>query len=286
MIKHRFTLFFIFSTLFSFSQSNTEYLGAIMLSDSSLITYKIVIEENKNNTLSGYSITDLGGEHETKSLIKGSFGDKKTISFNEYDIVYTKSYISQEDFCFVNFTGVVSNKKIEGTFKGLYADGIQCIDGEIKLTQFNKVYKRINRIDKKIDRNILVSKEKKKNIHLTKDLDSLNMNILRAGKSLTVFSKDEFITLTIYDSGKEDGDIIKLTVNDKIILDNFTIKAKKKSITIPLTQEQNLITLEALNEGYSPPNTVKMEITDSKNITHTRTILKKGEIASVVIYQN
>jgi hypothetical protein len=64
-----FLIYLLFNTL-GFSQGTYEYFGAIKLNDSSLISYKIIVTEN-NGLVSGYSLTDLGGAHETKSYLTG-----------------------------------------------------------------------------------------------------------------------------------------------------------------------------------------------------------------------
>ena len=96
-----FVSFFFF--LVSFSQNKHEYVGGVKLSDTILISYKIKFTES-DGEVKGYSITDIGGEHETKSNIFGEYDvDNKVLSFRETGIVYTKSTVSQNDFCFFEY---------------------------------------------------------------------------------------------------------------------------------------------------------------------------------------
>jgi hypothetical protein len=54
------------------------------------IIYKVTFTE-LNGTISGYSITDLGGKYETKTAIKGILNKKNgNISFNETKVISTK----------------------------------------------------------------------------------------------------------------------------------------------------------------------------------------------------
>src|SRR5210317_115533 len=106
-MKFYFTLMLLFclSPFQLFSQSESQYLGAIMLNDSSLISYKIVFSE-KDGVIIGHSITDLNGPHETKSFLSGTFNEaQNTLVFSESGIIYTKSPVTQEDFCYVHFEG-------------------------------------------------------------------------------------------------------------------------------------------------------------------------------------
>lgn len=270
-----------------FSQNASEYLGFIKLNDSSLISYKINFIKTNNNIL-GYSITDMGGAHETKSTIRGYYSKKdKVVTFKEEDIVYTKSHITTDNFCFVNFSGKLKkagdNTKIEGFFKGLYDDDKECISGEIRLTNFNKIIKKAERIDKKIAKSKLVKKEVKESINLVKTLDSLKLNFINEGEELNYFSSDAKVKFIIHDAGKEDGDKINLLINDTFILRNYKVTQTKKIIEIPLDESKTTISLKALNVGSISPNTVHLEIIDSKYSIQTLTNLDEGEEASITI---
>ncbi|MGB0948831.1 MAG: hypothetical protein ACPGU0_01830 [Marinirhabdus sp.] len=272
---------------FLFAQGAYEYLGVLRLSDTTLISYKIVFTET-DGAITGHSITDLGGPHETKSNISGTFNlGERSFAFREEGIVYTKSPIGEVDFCFVHFNGRLkklnTTQQIEGAFKGLYGEGEQCIGGEMLLGSLSKILGRATKLDKKIAKNVLVKKETKQRINLRKTLDTLNMNLINKGETLHVFSKDKSIQLVVYDAGKEDGDRINLTVNGQLKLENHTVMKDKETIFIPLTAEQTVIEVVALNVGTSAPNTVRIELKDSKNLIRTLTNLSEGEKAGVTI---
>ncbi|SFS70652.1 hypothetical protein [Lutibacter maritimus] len=273
-----------------YSQSEQEYLGVIKLNDSSFISYRLNLLEN-NNLISGYSITDIGGDHETKSNIRGTYDNKTNIlSFKEIGIVYTKSEISDYDFCYIHFKGKVnsvdSNKNIEGKFNGLYNDGSTCINGEIKLRNIQKIEKRAEKIDKLIQKSKQVDKTIKSTISVAQTLDSLKMNILKPNQNLTMFSNSSKLELKIYDAGKVDGDKINVYVNDTIFLRNYVVSKKIKQLTIPLKSKLTSIKVEALNIGTISPNTAKIEIIDQENNINTLTHLKKGEKTSITIVKN
>ena len=88
--KSKYFVFILTLLLFSeviYAQNEQEYLGIIKLNDSSFISYRLNLLEN-NNLISGYSITDIGGDHETKSNITGEFNDETNIlSFKEVGII-------------------------------------------------------------------------------------------------------------------------------------------------------------------------------------------------------
>jgi len=291
--KNKYFIFILILLLFNvviYSQNEQEYLGVIKLNDSSFISYRLNLLQN-NNLISGYSITDIGGEHETKSNITGVYNDKTNmLSFKEVGIIYTKSEVSDYDFCYIHFEGKVNNvnskKNIEGYFVGLYNDGSNCINGEIKLRNIEKIETKAKKIDKLIQKSKRIDKTTKSTISVTQTLDSLKMNILKPNQNLTMFSDSYEIQLNIYDAGKVDGDKINIYINDTIILRNYVVSKNIKQLIIPLNSKSTSIKVLALNTGTISPNTAKIEIIDQKNNINTLTRLKKGEKTSITVIKN
>ncbi len=287
----RFLLFFItfLWQITSFAQQEFEFVGVVRIGEEAFISYKISFEE-KDGYIKGYSLTDLGGAHETKSFLSGYFDDdKNTLEFYESGILYTKSYVTQDDFCFIHFKGDLSKlnerQTIEGLFKGLYSDGKECISGELKLANLGRILKKAKRIDRKIDRSIVISQEKKDQVNLVKDLDSLSMNTIRKDQILSVFTASNKINLTYYDAGQEDGDQIAIYVNDELMFRKLEAKSKKQKIEIPLLKEKTVVKIEALNNGSIGGNTIKIDLYDTDHTIETITNMKSGESAKFVFIQ-
>ena len=74
----------------------------------------------------------------------------------------------------------------------------------------------------------------------------------------------KYLTFFIWDSNEEDGDQIRIMINDKVILDRFETKKERQKIKYKLEKGINTIEIIALNLGTSPPNTSKIEIVDKK----------------------
>lgn len=286
--KNLVTLFLLlFSIKSMLSQESIDYLGVIKLNDTSLISYKLSLYEN-NGIVTGHSITDLGGAHETKSMISGIYDDKaKTFVFQEEGIVYTKSVVDEYDFCFVHFSGKLRNlnrkQNLKGKFRGLYNDSTECISGEIDMMRVEKVIKKALAVDRKIQRTRKIDAAVKKRVSVQKTLDTLNMNIIDKNETLSVFTRNPSIKITVYDAGKEDGDRINLFIDGKLVLDNYTVTKDKKKIKLPLIKKQTLLKIEALNVGTSAPNTVKVEIEDQNNFVRTITNLDAKDTAGITI---
>lgn len=284
-----FFYFLIFSIFSSYSQDKYEYFGAIKLngSDKAVISYRLVFSEN-NGLIKGYSVTDLGGNNETKNIISGVYNRKtKEINFKEETILYTKSKYSQEMFCFVNFSGKVklveSNTKLEGNFKGLYKNKKKCIDGTLTLIGSNKLYKLLNKINNKIQKSSKVTEEVKQKVNPITILDSLKLNNLTKDQNLNLFTKYDTMVLEIWDSKDEDGDVINLYNNKTLLLENYTILNRKKKITVKLEKNQSVFTIEAIDEGTLKPNTSTIQLIDGDRMFELISNLKKGEKAFITI---
>lgn len=290
-MRHLMQVFFLaFFMLFVSSASlaqTYEYLGVIKLNDTALIPYRLAFTES-NGEISGYSLSDLGGKHETKSNIRGIYNNKeKKLTFQEYDIVYTKSPIDELDMCLVNFEGTLKNlsknKAFSGDFIGLYPDGKNCLDGMIIVSNAQKVEERIAKFDKKIQKSKKVSQEVKNKISLKRSIDTLTMSTVKATENLNIFVKNREAALVIYDAGKVDDDRVQITINGAVILNDYSILQEKKRIPVTLVNGTSKIEVLAINEGTSAPNTVKVEILDGDNLITTRTSLKTGQKASLTL---
>ena len=285
-------LIFILISISSSAQKKSEYFGTLKLNgdDNLVITYRIVFFEKKGK-VEGYSITDIGGENETKNNIIGSYNSKTNdFSFKEAGILYTKSTISQDSFCFVNFTGKVNlstpNGKLEGIFKGMFKNKTKCIDGTVKLISISKIEKKIKFMNKKVQNSKFVDKESKEKIKSVSILDSLKVNSLKKNQNLNIFVDSKEISLEIWDEKIEDGDKIDLFVNGKRLLDNYEVLKKKKIFSVKLDNETNVFRIEATSEGDKDLNTAMIHLIDNGRVFEMTTNLKKGEKTSITILKN
>ena len=289
-MKIFFYIFFTFCfSQFAVAQEQFEYFGVIKLNglDNQIISYRLVFEES-NGIIKGYSYTNLSGEHETKNIIEGTYSYiTKKFTFKETDILYTKSPITQNAFCYINFKGEVKlqndNSKLEGNFQGFFNNKEKCIDGTIVLVGSGNIYKKLGKLDKKLQKTKRISEADKAKLNPISSMDSLKMSILNKNENLNVFWKSTKFVLEIYDQGKVDGDIIRIYHNDKIILDNYKIVKSRKKIEIELKEGKNTFTIFAMNEGEIAPNTPVLELIDGEQNFVLYGNLKKGENNSITI---
>lgn len=289
LIREMLKLFIILLFINCYSQEKYEYFGTVKLTgiNKSVITYRLVFVENKGS-VKGYSVTDLGGDNETKNAVSGYYNKKtKELNFKEESILYTKSTFTEDMFCFINFSGKVklfeNNSKLEGNFKGLYKNKKKCIDGSLTLIGSLKLYKLLDKMNNVIQKSKKVDPVVKEKLNPKNILDSLKVNNLLKDQNLNIFTKFNDLELEIWDAKQEDGDIINLYNNDKLILSNFEIVNKKKKITVNLDSGNNVFKIVAVSEGDLKPNTAMIQLSDKDRTFELMSNLKKGESASITI---
>lgn len=284
-----FVAFFFY--IIGYSQNQQEYLGALKLNDTILITYRLSLEENKGN-VKGYSISDLGGKYETRSSVIGEYDAlKKELNFRETQTIYTKTPLEPNyDMCYVNTTlknfSWEKTKTASSNFIGLFSDNTQCINGEIILNAVSKIEKRIEKISKKITKSNKIPDSLKQQLNLQKMMDSLQLNVLKKNDVTSFFTKGNEIKFTIYDGGKVDGDKVTILSNGKSILSNYEANATRKIFTVKLTSLKTTIVIKALNEGKISPNTVVIEMEDGDHQLKAISNLKKGESTQIDILKS
>jgi len=287
-MRTKFALTFLLSSFMLFAQKKYEYYGAVMLNGNvkDAIPYRLVFTETKG-VVNGYSVTDLGGAHETKNNIKGTYNAAtKEFVFKEEGVLYTKSPVSDDMFCFINFTGKVKlvnkNSNLEGKFKGLFKNKEKCIDGTMMLIGSVGLYQELAKANKKLQKTKDVKAEVKVKANPIALLDSLKVNKLIKEQTLTIFAESKKVDLEIWDNGKEDGDVINVYQNDELILRNYAVSTRKKVISVNLVKK-NIFKIVAVNEGTISPNTAMIRLIDGERTFEVLSDLKKNESASITI---
>jgi len=260
-----------------------ELIGALQTNDHQIISYKIVFYEKENGQIEGESITDFYGENNTRSKITGKIDKtKKTISFKEVNNISTISKADQNTFCYVhveNITITLIKDKIiiQGEFVGKFKDGKSCVNGTIYLVSAS-VLELLN--DDKL------AKKKSKIDTTNLDLSNIqqlldNNKELRSNDVLTLNWNSKKLTLIVWDSFKEDKDIVSIYLNDKLFKENLEIKEARQTFEIPLSERVSVIKIVALSEGISPPNTMNAILRDGKLNYPVITQLKKGQSVKI-----
>jgi hypothetical protein len=279
-MKYHLTIILLFFTFLLNAQiKNFSYLGTLILSNNTPISFQLELEE-QNGIVNGYSITNINTPDETKSEISGLYFKKdKSFQLQETQILQTKSEAALNTFCYINMNlnlkGKFGSKRVQGTFKGNFLDSTECASGKVILMERTKLEKKIEKIKKKVEKKY---NEKYQDTSLVKRTE-----ILKDGDDFTINWEGNKLRLFIWDANMEDGDKIELTINGNIILDDFETTNKRKKVKYKLAEGENIIEIKATNLGTSPPNTSRIELVDNKTKYPIITQLELGKTAIIKI---
>lgn len=122
--------------------------------------------------------------------------------------------------------------------------------------------------------------------------DKMNKN---DGQILEKFKSDSFlgefktgtkiISIACRDHEAPDGDVVRIWLNDRIIVEAILLDVDFKEVFLDLNEGINKIEIEALNQGESGPNTAQFTIYDEKKgmITTNKWNLTTGVKAKLII---
>lgn len=74
----------------------------------------------------------------------------------------------------------------------------------------------------------------------------------------------QILKMTLWDPRLEDGDRVRIWLNDEILITDMTLLNAAQGFPITLKDGFNKIEIEALNQGYSAPNTSGIVIRDDE----------------------
>lgn len=134
---------------------------------------------------------------------------------------------------------------------------------------------------KKIDSDILVKK-----YFGGKDMSDVK---LTSDYSLgTLQSTSKSMRIEVRDHSLVDGDRIKVYINEQMINSNVMLNGLYHIIYIDLNKGYNRIDIEAINEGYSGPNTAELKVFDEDGylLSSQEWNIRTGQRATLGIVRN
>jgi len=266
-LKSQYLILVLFTALGayqSFGQDTVIYKGFVSVNSSAAVypyTLKLYQIDYK---VKGISITNEGLKDETINKIEGFYNSKnKSMIIEEKAITQTNSVENLDSFCFLTLDLVKKKKNLKGDFVGYFNDSTICSEGKVLLMEDKIMRKKIKRLNKKLSKidTVKFKKMVKNPGFLKKNMNFKEINLLKMTHQDSCYiSVSEAFIFSVWDEKKEDGDIIKVIVNNEVVLDNFVIKNQKHKINFKKPNQTTKIKVIAKNIGDHPPNTVTMEI--------------------------
>lgn len=284
-------MFFNFFASIVFSQKaekfDYEFLGVLMLNKTQLYSYKLEFNIDKDS-IRGYSYTDIEGDNETKSYVFGTFDENTNeLVFEEKDVLYTKSDVLTDEFCFIKSRGKLklrsAKKSFDSDFEGVYPNGEVCASGKIKIVGTKFVQKKLKKIYKKVKKKKRIDSVVKEKLRPDKILTKFGKTNLNEDETITIFLNKNQAKFEIWDYGKEDGDIVDVYINGKKVLANLKLKTEKKKLLINLKKGSNTIEVKTINSGKIKTNTAKIKIYEANRFYEFLSNINKGKSAKINI---
>lgn len=261
--------------------------GVIAVGKSSYMKYEINYQLDKNNIISGYSIGDLNGSEETKARITGVFNQKKrTMVFEEVGIIITKSKTPVDEFCLMRVKGKFEKKSGKHIYTGKFDSycrnpKVVCDSGTIVLMT-DKEIKELNKQVVKAIQKAPVSDSVKKALEPLPDTTQWVRRVfdLQPNSETEIKLNSDFVILELVDDRYQDGDRVTIMENEKIILQDFELTNRVKSIKFPLEGDQQklTVTIVAADEGSIALTTIKAVLKNGNESNLINASLNKGQL--------
>ena len=129
-------------------------------------------------------------------------------------------------------------------------------------------------------------------------LSRLNRRETESNKNINKFKVDqflgeirndgEFVNIILRDHEYPDGDLIKVQVNENVVMPAILLTEKAKGFKLDLKTGFNVVDFVAINQGSSGPNTAEIIVYDDqgKLVGTNRWNLATGVKATYIIYKN
>ena len=129
-------------------------------------------------------------------------------------------------------------------------------------------------------------------------LSRLNRKKTESNKNINKFKVDQFlgeirndgeyVSIILRDHEYPDGDLIKVQINEDVVMPAILLTEKAKGFKLDLKSGFNVVDFVALNQGSSGPNTAEIIVYDDKGklVGTNRWNLATGVKATYIIYKN
>ena len=129
-------------------------------------------------------------------------------------------------------------------------------------------------------------------------LSRLNRKKTESNKNINKFKVDQFlgeirndgeyVSIILRDHEYPDGDLIKVQINEEVVMPAILLTEKAKGFKLDLKSGFNVVDFVALNQGSSGPNTAEIIVYDDKGklVGTNRWNLATGVKATYIIYKN
>lgn len=222
-------------------------------------TIEVHLKQEKGNTVSGKMLkVQTGTKNHSISTFSGTIKNGKVKIYPEKILKIDYPETNFDLLCFRHYTGdfTIDEKN------NLLVIEVESYGIDLTYHLLTKVYSDGNcppsifRITKKYgdadNQNVVAEGAISPSM-----TDNIEMVVIDK-KEVKLFT--ETVKIKVWDNHEEDGDLINLYLNGKLLFSNLEVTKKGEVFEVQLTSGVNIIEVEALNEGKVSPNTSALRI--------------------------
>jgi len=258
--------------------------GFIGIQGGESFTYVLELKDSTNDFVTGFAYTYADEGKDVKATVVGKINRvSKTLDFSETSIIYNRGFTSKAVICLLqshltNKEGNLSGK-IDTKTAGI--GSLPCSSGSISFLSADEIKALFNGYQPKVPKEATpvepnIAEKPKTPVKITYvNKDSINnarynqpapqpkVSKITQGTDKTIEWVSDKIILEVWDGTAVDGDRITITLNGKVVLENYSLRSEKHKLVLETGgNELNVINIIALNEGGDPPNTANITLRD------------------------
>jgi hypothetical protein len=285
------TLFFILGALLTGNAQSkqTTLTGTLTMQTGEVFPYKLVFTDS-GKVIKGYSLTYKEPD-ETKTAIRGTLDRQmRTLTFKEKDIISSHNVQTKAYMCLVDasldYVQDGSGKALKGPAISRETDNTSCTPGEIVFNDAKELDNLFS-YHEQFDTIITMKKKVKEPVAAAPEpiaAEPIEQDKVTAGIDKSYEWHTDTVVLDIWDGGTVDGDQVTIQFNGKPVLTNYSLVKEKKQLRLPIKgTDVNTLLITAINEGFDPPNTASLILTDGTIKYSILAYNKKGNAALIKI---
>ncbi len=265
--------------------------GTLSMQTGESFPFEVSFTEVDGN-LTGEAVT-FAPPHQTISVIRGTIDRyEKRLSFKEVEITSSRSLPTKAYMCLVNaklyFEQDYKGATLRGAVTNKQTDKTACTPGTLTFNnaiELRPLFEATEKFDTVISMKKKTSTEKGGIKVAQQDpYEPQETAKITVGEEKTYKWHTDTLTIELWDGGATDGDVVSLQLNDSIILSQYALVKKKKTVKVYLPAAGlNVLSIIAGNEGTDPPNTATLMLTDGQIKYPLIAYNKQGEKAIIKI---
>ena len=286
-MKYCFLFLLLATGLLSFGQTYKITLtGTLTMQTGEQFPYKI-IGVDSNGTLTGFAFT-YAEPQQTVVLIKGRIDkDRHKVTFREVKIESSHDVHTTAFMCLLHAALEMKNNSLTGPANGMEADNTACTPGVLSFDNSTEIAELFKSHDK-YDMEVTMGGPKKRDTAQARTIAPAIVETVKKEEKITAGVEKTFdwhsdsIVIDVWDGGEFDGDKVTIALDGKAYLTRYMILKEKKRISIPMPATGiHSLTILADDEGFSPPNTANLTLTDGTQHYNLLAYNTKGQMSMV-----